>query len=648
MGLNVGMIPVAISAIQSLLKYRGRVDQILALKEASEKLPFSLPPAPFDYNEIKDELFTFFGSDQGVLTLELRDKSEDFERFKDNPASPDNSSLRYEFIQLFYEASDTPPVLLGPETPPAVLISPEMRLSYYVVESHRLSRNHAITRILLATADTLLEVAGANANLFISNPKTQAIVSTLIEEFAVKRDFDNDSGELILKNLLRSAVVAAMENQESISDEPAVVALFGALSEMRKEFGDEFVANVITKKGFQTLVGKYISEVADDPSFIIKDGPYKEILSATLKDLGKNFKSIFEDPKALFGVLEVALTSAAGQANEILAKDINGKPLLSAVLGAVLRDIEKRGQEDPLFKSFANGEIVARIFQTSMGAIAANPKLLADARNIDALSASLVAGMADILSSNELSDVVSTRTLRDIASRSFKVLADNSTSWAGNDEFATKIVASVLKAASSAVEDGFSKDDIADFMDVAIQTATENLALISVDVRLEGVLEAVGGQLSQQSVRALLNTASRAEVILSTLEAVTLNPKVWSRFAEKDLVQPLVAAIFQGLATDGTALLSGPVMVEGLRSALTASALRGQKLIDEEVAAEDLQKLLALGLGKVNEEIGRSIDGETLPQYLERLLNFFLEDPFDLSESSSQDFQKLHELALEA
>ncbi len=646
MSLAVG-IPVAISAIQALLKYRERVDQILALKEASEEIPFLLPPAPFDFLAHRDELFEFFESEQGGLVLELHGRSSDFEKFKTNPTSAENFELRHEFLQLFYEASDTAPIVLGPQSEArSVRSSSEMRLSYYVVASHRLSRNPALTRILLASADTLLEVAGANAGLFISNPKTQAIVSTLIDEFAGKRDFDDDSAELILKGLLRSAVVAAMENQDSITEEPALVALFGALSDMRDEYNDEFVAQILTKTGFQTLVGKYLTEVAEDPSFLVEDGPFREILSATLKDLGENFVTIFDDPKALFGVLEVALTSAAGQAKEVMQKDINGKPLLSAVLVSVLNEIEERGQQDQLLKSFTSGKIVTGIFQASMGAIAANPRMLANAAEIDELSATLVAGLADILSHKELTDVVTTQTLRDVSSRSLLVLAENSAAWAGSNEFTTKLVAGVLKAASSAVEDGLSSDDVADLVDVAIRTATANLALVNVDVHLEGVLEAVGAQLSEQGVRALLAPQSRKEVILSSLEAVARNPKVWSKFAEADLVQPLVAAIFQGLATDSTALLTGPAMVEGLRSVLTAAALRGQRLIDKEVDSDDMKKLLTLGLSKANQEVGRALDAEMLPQYLERLVSFFLGEPFELDNITEPNFNHLHELAM--
>ena len=644
MSLTLGMIPTALSAIQALLKYRGRVDQILALKTVGDKLPFSLPPTPIDFEGIKERLFSYFESEQGKLALELCNKTEEYKQFKANPTL----NNRYEFVKLFCRTSDTSPVLLGPKPPAAFWVNYEIRLSYYVVESHRLSQNPAVTRILLVTADTLLEVAGATASLFISNPKTRAIVSTLLEEFAVKRDFDDDSGELILKNLLRSAIVATMEHRESISDEPALVALFAALSDMRKEFGDEFVAKIIAGKGFQALVGKYIVKVADDPSFLIKDGPFKVVLSATLKDLVVNFKAVFEEPKTLYGLLEVALNSAAGQASEILTEKITGQPLLSAVLGSVLKDIEKHGEEDTFFKSFANGEIVTRIFQSVMGAIAANPRLLASEAGIDTLSSTLVAGIADICSTSELTEVVSEHTLRDICSRSLIVLEENSRAWAGNEEFVTKLVSTVLKAAASAFEDGFSKEDVINLMDRAIQTATMNLSLLKIDIELQGVLEVVGCELSRKGIRSLLNPAMRVEVIVLAMEVVAANPKVWSRFAQKDLVQPLVSAIFQGLATDSTALLSGPVMVEVLRSALKAVALRGQKLIDGIVSAEALEELLTLGLRKADEEIGHLIDGEILPQYLERLLHFFLEIPFTLGDGSCIEFEKLHEKSITA
>ena len=39
---------MAMSAVKALVRFRGRVDGILALKEASADLPFALPPAPVE------------------------------------------------------------------------------------------------------------------------------------------------------------------------------------------------------------------------------------------------------------------------------------------------------------------------------------------------------------------------------------------------------------------------------------------------------------------------------------------------------------------------------------------------------------------------------------------------------------------------
>lgn len=646
MSLAVG-IPVAISALKALLKYRARVDEILALKEATEAIPFSLPPAPFDFMSQRDAMFAFFHSEPGRLVLELRAQTDSFAKLEANPLAPANANLRSEFLQLFFEASDTAPIVLGPQSEArSVRASPEMRLSYYVVSSHRLSRNPTLTRLLLATADTLLEVAGENAGLFISNPKTEAIVSSLIREFAGKRDFDDDSAEMLLRGFLRSVVVAALENQSQITEEPALNALFAALSGMRDDFGDDFVARIITKRGFQTLVGKYLTAVGEDPEFLVEDGPFQEILSATLKDLGKNFETIFDDPKALFGVLEVALASAVHQAPELLGKRVRNKPLLSAVLQSVLAEVEARSDEHALVGSFANGDILAVLFHASMSAIAANPGALATAARIDELSAHLVAGVASVVATQQLSEVLSTQTLRDITSRSLSVLADNSSEWAGNSEFVVAVTTSVLRAAASALEDGLSKDDLASLLDAAIKTSTANLGMLKLDSRLELVLAAVGSQLSEFGVRASLTPSSRRDLIFATVEAVARNPRVWSQFGDADLVQPLVVAVIQGLATDKTALFTGPTWVSAVHAVLTALARGGQAFIDQEVTPDQVNKLLTTALRRLDQEVGLSVDADTVVEYLRRLVASFLANPFEPTNIAATRFKEIHEIAM--
>ena len=50
MPLPLAAIPLAISAIEALLKYRRRIDEILSTKETTVELPYLLPEAPSKVN----------------------------------------------------------------------------------------------------------------------------------------------------------------------------------------------------------------------------------------------------------------------------------------------------------------------------------------------------------------------------------------------------------------------------------------------------------------------------------------------------------------------------------------------------------------------------------------------------------------------
>jgi len=61
--------PLAISAIKALIRYRYRVDTILALSTVEEGLPFRLPKPPTDHMAHLSDMLRFFESDQGRIIL---------------------------------------------------------------------------------------------------------------------------------------------------------------------------------------------------------------------------------------------------------------------------------------------------------------------------------------------------------------------------------------------------------------------------------------------------------------------------------------------------------------------------------------------------------------------------------------------------
>jgi hypothetical protein len=171
--------PLAISAIRALIRYRDRVDTILALSTAEEGLPFRLPKPPIDHQAHFADMLRFFETEQGQIMLALNDLTQTFKAVK--TADEEDSAIPGEVrncFALYFEATEVKPKRWAPDANDAEWRkssstgpSEEMRLAYYVVESDRLSRNPALTRILLTTADTLLEVLGEKCRDLYRQPQ---------------------------------------------------------------------------------------------------------------------------------------------------------------------------------------------------------------------------------------------------------------------------------------------------------------------------------------------------------------------------------------------------------------------------------------------------------------------------------------------
>jgi hypothetical protein len=640
-------IPLAISAIQALVRYRGRVDTILSLNAATDSLPFALPPAPEDIQPCIQPMLTFFRTPAGGALLALQGMGEKFNLVAANPTAPQAQDARDALLDLYFKATDSRPAALGPQPPAFAHVGPsaEMRLAYFVVESDRLSRNPAVTRLLLATADTLLEVAGANASLFISNPRTAALVGTLLDEFAGQRDWDDASGLQIFKTLLGAAAAAAIEHRGDLPPQPALQALLGALADVRKDMdatgnataGTDFVAGFISFDGFQRLVSKFLTHAADTPELLPANPALRASVAAMLKAAASHPLAGLKDPKVLADILQAGLEEATASLADLAGTSLAGQPLLAVVLKSVADAIHDAAAQRVLFGQIASGQVLSTLYQASLAAIGRSPALLADAAGLNTFVAQWISALADQLSRQTLANAVSVDTLQALAVRSIQVLAQNPQILAGKNVFAAKVIGGTLEAAASALRDGMSPDDFAAIAEAALKTATDNLNLVRMDDRLRAILVALGATFSAASLSSLTNAKDRKALFFAALDAVAANPQVWSGFAARDLVQPLVLAVINGLATDPTQLLSGPALVPAFRSLLLAAARRGQAIAGGNVAPAVVQTLLERALARANAAIGQSIDGENLPAFLERVVSRFLLAPADVTDPAALD-----------
>ncbi len=642
--------PLAISAIKALIRYRYRVDTILALSTVEEGLPFRLPKPPTDHMAHLTDMLGFFESDQGRIILALNDLTRTFKEIKTavktDSAIPGEISNCY---ALYFEAAEVKPKRWAPDANDAEWRksastgpSEEMRLAYYVVESDRLSRNTALTRILLTTADILLEVLGENAGTFISNPRIASVVEDLLGEFAINHDFDDDSLQQIYKQLLNSLAIAVLENPGIVPNKPLLQALFGALNEVRGQLGNEFVARLITEDGFQALMAAFLRQVADDPSFISADAIVKDILSATLRELGNNFPELVQgDPEAVFGVLEAGLAVGAAHVDTLLHRKLNGHPLLTVVFADMANKINELASQNLFIKELASGSIFAGFYRTILESIAANPAALATEANIKPFTTELIATFAGTLAAVKLKDTLTNETFRELVQDSLTVLSHYPELVVRDNRFAAPLVQAVFEAAAPLVKDGFSKKDIIIVLDAACRTANDNLALLEIEDRLGTILSSVSGVLVKDSLKRLLTVQGRKDALLAALQAVAVNPTIWGEFAAKDMVQPLVVGLLEGIEKDPTHLLAGPVLVESLRRSLTAVARRGNLFINGTMEPGVTQALMNLALDSARAEIGNSIDGETLPLFLERIMLAFFKKPFDIDTADQAKIKKL-------
>jgi hypothetical protein len=643
-------LPIAISAIKALLRYRARVDTILSLKTAAADLPFALPEPPPSYGPHEQAMLAFFRSPTGRALSTVQGLADAFEQIA-RQYDPSLYWQREALYKLYFEAADVRPDLAGPQVARSLATrgpGSEMRLAYFVVESHRLSRNPAVTRVLLATADTLLEFGAENAGLFTAHPRTQALLRTFLDEFAVKADFDDAGLDTIFKRLLGATVTAALDHPGEWQDQPALKPLFAALRELRDDFngkqpqsGDNFVAGLISLPGFERLLGTYLSHVAEDPSFITHHDLAQKVLKATLARLGGELKQTITDPRALLGVLETALQVGAANVDSVLARELAGQPLIASVLSAVAGAV---AAQDAPFRAAANGTLFADLYRSVLEAVAANPARLANEAGLGALAASLVAGAAGVLAHAGLRGAVNPETLARLLSGGLAVVGRQPHLLGQDHAFANQVLAAVLEAGAQALADGAAPEDLLAVAEAALAAAAGNVGLVKLGDRYAALVRTGAAViLGHGGVAGLLTPAGRTAVLRDFLGAVALNPALWDTWLADGQLPAVLKSVLDRLASSPGPLLSGETLAQAAAGILQVLARQGGRL---SAGGAELDTLLQRALDGAQSRLGLGLDRLALPEYLKRVLAGYLAEPFALADAGIARLEALFDRAL--
>jgi len=666
-------MPLALSAIRALMRYRDRVDRVLSLSTAAEGLPFALPPIPQDMKPFREEMRAFFRTGEGLTILVVHNLERGFGEWDQglaagkaiqDPALLDNFD---KCTELYRRARNIGPYLLQPALrDPAMLgryaasgPGDDARLAYFVVESDRLSRNTALTRILLVTADTLLEYLGENANVFISNPRTRGVVESLLEEFAGKQDFDDESTQHIFRALLGAGVVAVLDHTEVPPNYPVLKALYGAINDVRKEIKDkaegddtrtqDTLARLFGENGLERIGRFFMVRVAADPSLAVDGKVARDAVKAALGEIvaayeaSGTFKGLFASAEARNRVLEALIEVGAGHAAEVLKRrGADGKPLSSAVLTALAASVQVEAGKRGLFAAVAKGEIVGDLYAVALSAVAVNAAALADEAKVSPVVAELLAALAGSLESVPFRAGLPPAARDKMVSAALKVLAKHPEVLAGDRKYASAVAAAALEAAAAGAPDGLAAEDLEAVLDAALTAAGDNALLAGMSEAQAQALKAVTDAVAAAPLPGLRQAAARKALLFAALAAINTNPRVWTSERARRQLQPLIAALL-AVVREGRArqLLSDSDVVEAFEVLLGAVAERAKGLLAREGASEDLKAILGKAWDLVEEELGRTLDRERVPALLARVALAYCKAPFAIAQVPPETVDKL-------
>lgn len=646
--MSAALIPIALSVIQSVIRLRGQVDTITSLHEATKPLPFLLPPLMGRKDPLyRKEMLAFFSSEAGQGLLFATGKTADFAVFQETArkqAQPENAlgSLSDDLYTLYYEANGVIPQHSGqlpPQKSPGA--DPETVLAYYSVQSGRLSKNSVAMRVALATANTLLDVAGANAGYFVKNPATLRIVEGLVEHFSGMPD-DGVDVDLVVRHLMVAAVTTVTESPGLTQDMPALRPLLGALAQVCREepaSGGGFVAGLVSAQGFSRFMSAYLNGVAADPGFLTRDRITQQVLAVTLREVAVRLPTLASDRQALLSVLEVTVAEAARHVPQLLErKDMQGRPVLTAALTLVVNEVNQSNQA--FFRRIASGELLSALYRAALERVAVDPTLVLGSEAGDAALKQLVGQVAGALAVLEPIKAFSEEGLRHLASEAIQVLGNHPELLLRNSPAAATTLKQVFQAGAAAMKDlRITEAELLTLAQTALKTAAEHPAVVKWDSEFASLVPVVSEALLKTPLSDLLTAQAWGQILSKTLQAAVQHPAVWKKFRERDLVQPLATALVGVLTQANSPALLGPALSDTLPEMLVVAARYSKPLLEEFVKPEDLQTILISVVEVINRTQNLPADAVTLPAILKNALLIYLAAPF-----ASEDDLAIQEL----
>lgn len=648
--ISTEAVGLAINIATGIIKLAGRVDLVLAEREAVEA-PLALPQAPVALAPGQSEM-------REALQKLLQDEPQDPDALADDreairnllgQSSPSPADL-YRYMKRYLPMQSRASVLdldsefmkaLQEARPGFPLDQQEVRIAAYFINAGRADGGRDYTwKIALTVVDALAEFGAENAAMFTHDPKIQGIVGSVLKRFGEADLQTADRWGDLLKKALCATLNGALDSRASLSRDASWLAtVLNAMATARDSVPaaerDNFLLGLLKGDGYTRLVGALLGagagRVASKHTAV-----FGQIATDLLKEGGEligespSFRDFFQDH---WGDLVHAGFKSLNAHGSGLVKS------KSPILGPVLISVTRQLAETPGRDVFSESTLLSLV-DVSVRTVASNPTLLL--KKIDSgWMKTLVTSVAAVLADEGLAQTFSTQGLEAILTKSLASFAEQPELLVKRPGLVQELLGDVLAEVSK--KGSFA---VADLADAAVKAALDGIARRPdlLPLKYAAFVANLAGSLSESVEEESLTRLQAKDLLAVILKAAEANPPLFLN-GKIDSARLVLDVVLRAASGDGASLLAGDVLGGVVDALLGAFARGAQRKLDEGGSAAALTKellaLLKAGLSRADSELGHTMSLDTLPETLGLLVTAWLRGNVGVVDADNTAFRRL-------
>jgi len=635
-----------VSIAQGLIKLSGRLDRLMAEKEATTDdfiLPMpSVSAGPGGVEMVKD-LKTLVADTEGKAPDPLEPHRDEIQALLAED-TPDPAKVADWYKRLL------------PGRAVYSLINPDDRLfkelrqrvpSLDLTDQKTLYAAYSIAagrdegqigypwRTALLVVDVFAEFGAANASMFIHDKKIQPILQSVLAAFSQPDLESFSTWSTLLRHALGSTLDAVLDSRAAWQgDNRWVNAALNAIVSTKEKLGDDFIVGLFQGKGYHLLISEGLSSAAT----VLGDeeaDPFKGIMSdilteaSSLVKVDPTFGLFFQDHWG--DLLRAGLSSLEKHGPAILS---DTSPILQVSLMAMLKELANTPD-----KEFLSNETMFKLADAVLSAVAVKPELITKGVEEPWLK-TLISSVTQTLSDQGIRRSFSKEGLEGIVNGALEVFADHPDLIIEKPGIVQEMVGGVLKNVRGL--DRFTAESIAlAAANGALDAISDNPALLKKPYA--SVLVDFAGKISQLVADKSITGIQAADIISAGTKTIMSNPALFIEL-ENRLAEGVVDAVVKAAEKDPSHLLYGTLLVASIDQLLEVVARQGKPLIGDgtlQAMTDRLTNIIGAGLIQAEAELGQKLNLPSLPTVLSKLVSATASGELTTIDPKDPEFQKI-------